>query len=123
MRSLFTTTVVATLLLSSAAAAARPAPPNGTFRNESGMIKLAYTGEGMVSIELATKYCKLVDNSGRAGTFVFPHVAVYDKANAPLLVIFYHPKEIVVFGELERFKKNYCKGGHDVTGSYRRSRK
>ena len=110
-----------------APAEARKGGPNGTFRNESGVIKLAYQGEGNVNVELKTKYCKLTvkgDGKAHAGTFVpIEGIHVHDAAGKPVLVIFYTTKKIVVWAGFERFKKQYCKGGFDATGVFKRSRK
>lgn len=127
-RTLLTILSIATLAaLAAPAEARRKATPNGTFRNEDGMIKLAYLGEGMVSVELKTKYCALKvtgDGKAQAVTFV-PNegISVRDAKGKPVLVIFYAGKKIVVWAELERFKKQHCKGGIDATGVYKRSRK
>jgi hypothetical protein len=120
-------TIAAFTALAAPADARRKGGPNGTFRNESGVIKLAYQGEGNVNVELKTKYCKLVvngDSKARASTFVPTEgIAVHDAKGKPVLVIFYTKKKIVVWAELKRFKKQYCKVGFDATGVFKRSRK
>lgn len=111
---------VAVLLVSVAANAAKG--PSGTFRNESGQISLKYAGEGMVEVALRTKYCEL--SSDTAGTFVFPQgIHVLNAKGEPLLVIFYQPREVVVYAELPAFAKEHCKGGQDVTGLFKRVKK
>jgi len=124
MRVFFVALLV-TALLPTAATAKGPKGPNGTFKGKTGTITLKYLGEGTVSVDLKTKYCTLKSEDG--GTFVFPHVAVANKKNQTVLVIFYQPKQIVVYGELPALREGYCrtcktcKGkGLDVTGTYRR---
>lgn len=126
-----TATLVAALccmcmVMISALASAKKAGPSGTFRNDDGFVKLAYQGEGMVAVELKTKYCKLVAKGDQvqANTFVFPDgIEVVDKKGKPVLVIFYQKRKIVVYAQLKRFKQRYCKGGLDATGLYKRSKK
>jgi hypothetical protein len=102
-------------------AAARPGP-SGTFKGDSGQVKLKYLGEGTVSVELKTKYCALKTQEG--GTFVFPDgIHVMNKKGEPVLVIFYQRASVLVYGELAAFKAGYCKGGHDATGRYKRAGK
>jgi len=106
------------LLWGGLSVAARPGP-SGTFRGESGQVKLKYLGEGTVAVELKTKYCALKTQEG--GTFVFPDgIHVTNKKGEPVLVIFYQRASVLVYGELAAFKAGYCKGGHDATGRYKR---
>jgi len=95
--------------------------PSGTFRNASGQVTLKYLGEGTVAVTLKTKYCTLEVKDG--GTFVFPQgVHVMNKKNEPVLVLFYQPRSVVVYGELPAFKQAHCKGGQDATGLFKRGK-
>ncbi len=118
-------TLAAFAVLAVPASAGRQAEPSGTFRNASGTVKLAYLGEGSVSVVLKTKYCKLEVKGGgkaRANTFVPREgIAVHDAAGKPVLVIFYARTKIVVWAGFARFKQNHCKAGFDATGVYKRS--
>ena len=82
-------TIAALTALAAPADARRKGGPNGTFRNESGVIKLAYLGEGFVSVELKTRYCKLSvksNDKAQANTFVPTEgIAVHDAKGKPVL--------------------------------------
>lgn len=98
---------------------ARVAGPSGTFKGDSGQVRLKYLGEGSVSVELKTKHCSLKTQEG--ATFVFPDgIHVTDQKGEPVLVIFYQRASVLVYGELAAFKARHCKGGQDATGRYRR---
>jgi len=113
--------LVLLLTLVPLAALAKPAP-NGTFRSDTGEVSLKYLGEGTVEVRLKTRYCAL--HSAQAGTFVPDEgIQVMNEKREPVLVIFYQRGYVIVYGELPAFKQQYCKGGLDATGVYKRATK
>ncbi len=113
--------LLSSLLVLLAAGPAAAAGPSGTFKNDSGEVVLKYVGEGTVEVKLKTKHCTL--ESKDAATFV-PNEAIHvlNEKREPVLVIFYRPASIIVYGELPSFRK-YCSSGQDATGVFKRARK
>lgn len=113
--------VLALLVAISLAAPASAAGPSGTFKNDAGEVVLKYLGEGSVELKLKTKYCSL--ETKEAATFV-PNegIHVLNAKRETVLVIFYRPASIIVYGELPALKK-HCSSGQDATGVYKRAKK
>jgi hypothetical protein len=119
MRSLVVSLSLLSLL--GLALPASAAGPSGTFKNDAGEVVLKYLGEGTVEVKLKTKYCSL--ESKEAATFV-PNegIHVLNAKKETVLVIFYRPASIIVYGELPALKQ-YCTSGKDATGVYKRAKK